>query len=86
MWLGLVVRAGDWLIGSRLGRWVLLAGAAFVAALLWKRSIVSETRRELDLQAERRANSVRRRMLDAAVRGPVTDDDLVARLRRGGGL
>jgi hypothetical protein len=84
MLLALIVKAGDWLIGSRLGRWILLAGAGLVAVLVWRRSIVADTRREIAAQADRRAAQALRRMIDAAARAPVTDDDLVARLRRSG--
>jgi hypothetical protein len=74
------------LLDSRAGRWLMLAGAVVIAILLWRHAVLREARRELALQAERRARDATRRMADAAAAGPVTDDDLVARLRRGGGL
>lgn len=81
--VGLVVKAGDWLVSSKLGRWILLAIAGLIGALLWRRSIVNDTRRELELQAERRAAEAQRRMQDARDQAPRTDAELLDRLDHG---
>lgn len=69
-----------WFLNTKLGRWLMIAGAAFLALVTlrwnWKREGAREERREATEKDSRNAQDIRDRVRDARSDGlPDTPDD-----------